>query len=445
MTGNALIPANSDMAMFDPAAIKRAGELLRCPLDEASILKALIIQKDTGLSIARGEISVVAFKDVPVVFVNKNGYIAYANSQKEYDGYDSGIEGDDPETAWAWCKVYRKDRTRPISVKIKIEEFNKHQAMWKTSPYYMGEKQAISIAHRTAFPALNGTYTEDEIPYRVDPRPDDIVISPIDAVPYGDSDSIVFASTTDTPCAVKKSYAQISDIPPVNTCTLQTAETIRQNMQDKGMSLEVFDRARISSSEFDRDMINTDFQRQLDEIKAKQLAQPATKPAAKPATPAPAKEPVITCDICSAPLSKEEQEATLKSGLGMYCAACLKVETAVKQLHEEQDTKAAPKQIKQTKPDTPVQMCPNCKSNPSMSPTECQGYSDRVAGRFAYDPTLCSVCAEVKLNEYEARQPPAGAIVCEMCGAAITKGQQDMSKLFAGKTLCKNCMSVRGA
>lgn len=426
MTDNALIPV-SDMATFDPVVIQRAGGLLGCQLDEASILRALIIQKDTGLSIARGEISVVSFGGKPTVFVNKQGYLAYAARQPDYDGYEWGYDPDtegEGKDLVAWCKVYRKDRTRPIYETAIMSEDNRGTPVWIKMPRRMLAKVAIKRAHQAAFPVLNGLLSVEEVDegYRIDPRPDDIRVYPVD---------------DDSPEPAKApSKPGISDIPPVNTCTLDIAEKIRQNMQDQGMDISVFTRARISNSEFDRDMIDADFARQRAEIKAHAPAkQEAPKPAAK-ATPAPSKEPVITCDTCSAPLSKEEQAAAIKSGLGMLCKVCLKTETAAKQLHEERDAK----QSKQSKPDTPVSMCPNCKSNPSMTPTEAREYSDRVAGRYAYDPALCSVCAEAKLNEYTAKQPAPGTYVCERCGVEITKVQADVSKLFAGKLLCKGCM-----
>jgi len=35
---------------------------------------------------------------------------------------------------------------------------------------------------------------------------------------------------------------------------------------------------------------------------------------------------------------------------------------------------------------------------------------------------------------------PDGEFICEKCGAAVSKVQRDVSNLFMGKTLCKNCM-----
>jgi len=35
---------------------------------------------------------------------------------------------------------------------------------------------------------------------------------------------------------------------------------------------------------------------------------------------------------------------------------------------------------------------------------------------------------------------PDGEYICEKCGAPISKVQRDVSNLFMGKTLCKNCM-----
>ena len=428
---NQLVPL-SDLATFDSAVIQRAGELLGCQLDEASILRALIIQQDTGLSIARGEISVVTFGAKPTVFVNKQGYLAYAARQPEYDGYEWGFrgEGDNLE---AWCKVYRKDRTRPVYETAILSEDNRGTPIWQKMKRRMLAKVAIKRAHQAAFPVLNGLLSVEEVDegYHIDPRQDDIRVYPVTETPADPPISPTPAASARKP--------DISDIPPAEVYSLKQAEIIRQNMQDQGMDPSVFSISKISNSEFDKTMIDADFARQLAGRKA-QAPTPAT-PKAKPA-PEPIPQPdarpkpetAIHCDICSAALSKEEQAAAIKSGIGMLCTVCLKTEIASKARREEDHFRLA-----QTKP-TPVQMCPNCKVNSCMTPAEITDYSGRVAGRFAFDPAWCSICNEVKLNEFEARQPAPGAIVCEKCGVEITQVQANVSKLFAGHALCKGCM-----
>ena len=64
-----------------------------------------------------------------------------------------------------WSKIYRKDRTRPVIVKVDLKEFSKGQATWKDMPLNMIRKTAIVNALREAFPDNVGAmYTEEEAP-----------------------------------------------------------------------------------------------------------------------------------------------------------------------------------------------------------------------------------------------------------------------------------------
>ena len=176
-----ILSANSDMATFTSEEMQRASQLLGCKVDEASLLKAMILQRDTGLSIARKEISIVPYNGVPTVQVNKQGYIAYARRQPNYDGYESGIYEKDGVLR-AWCIVYDKMLSHPVKRDISFVEFRKNTPIWKEKPEYMLEKTAISLAIREAFPFLNGTYDECELeedqPVKIQPNESDIVVTP---------------------------------------------------------------------------------------------------------------------------------------------------------------------------------------------------------------------------------------------------------------------------
>jgi len=174
------VTTSNELVEFSQDLIKQAEDLLGCKMDKASVYRALCIAKDTGLSIVRGEISVVNYKGKPTVQINKQGYLAYAARNSDYDGMEHDVS-EDGETAW--CKVYSKSRSHPTFVKIHREEFDKKQAVWSEKPKYMLEKTAISLALREAYPVLNGTYTDDEIgmesePYKIEPQPTDIKVEP---------------------------------------------------------------------------------------------------------------------------------------------------------------------------------------------------------------------------------------------------------------------------
>jgi hypothetical protein len=56
---------------------------------------------------------------------------------------------------------------------------------------------------------------------------------------------------------------------------------------------------------------------------------------------------------------------------------------------------------------------------------------------------ICEAAAQPEVPP--AKEAPAGeeALVCTVCGAAISKAQEQLSQLFMGKALCKKCMDVR--
>ncbi|MCC5894865.1 MAG: phage recombination protein Bet [Alkalibacterium sp.] len=133
------------------------------------------------------EAYLVKFGSQPAqIIVSKEAFMKRAESHKLYDGFDAGIiverENDLVEIEGAvklskdkliggWAKVYRKDRDKPIVVKISLEEFGKGQATWKAMPLNMIRKTAIVNAMREAFPDNVGAmYTEEEAPASPQPR-----------------------------------------------------------------------------------------------------------------------------------------------------------------------------------------------------------------------------------------------------------------------------------
>lgn len=307
MTQNNIVPAiQTDMMQFDKTAIERAGKLLGCSLDEQSILKALIIQQDTGLSIARGEISVVPFAGKPTVFVNKQGYLAYAAKHPEYDGYESDVEGEGDNMV-AWCSVYRKDHSRPTTVKVLFKEFGKTTPVWKQMPRHMLEKTAISLALRAAFPALNGTLTPEEAEFHIEPRASDIVVEP----------TVVPPQTVSTP-APEPAPQVVTASPepkperrmPSKLYSMEEAQTILENMVAQGLDCgDLFERARIDAATFDGDMINSEFKRIRDEAKAAKQTAPS--------------QTVPVCADCGKKVIPNEQEKSVAKHGVPLCRECL--------------------------------------------------------------------------------------------------------------------------
>lgn len=116
------------------------------------------------------------------MIVSKEAFMKRAESHPQYDGLEAGIivsrdnelveiEGavklPKDTLVGGWAKVYRKDRTRPVSVKISEAEFNKKQSTWNSMPLTMMRKTSIVNGLREAFPKdLGAMYTEEETPLK---------------------------------------------------------------------------------------------------------------------------------------------------------------------------------------------------------------------------------------------------------------------------------------
>ncbi|TLQ08811.1 phage recombination protein Bet [Marinilactibacillus psychrotolerans] len=116
-------------------------------------------------------------KDAQII-VSKEAFMKRAESHPQYSGFEAGIiverekalveiEGaiklSDDKIVGGWAKIFRKDRERPVSVKIAFQEFSKGQSTWNTMPLNMIRKTAIVNAMREAFPDnLGAMYTEEE-------------------------------------------------------------------------------------------------------------------------------------------------------------------------------------------------------------------------------------------------------------------------------------------
>ena len=248
----------ADLTSFTPEEIHRAGDLLECPADTRSILKALIIQRDTGLSIARGEIAIVPFNGRPTVCINKQGYVSYATRQSEYEGYSWGfINEDGPlNDLKVWVKVYRKGLKEPVYEEISYPEFARVSPIWRQMPKHMLKVRCLSLALRDAFPLLNGTLTRDEIE-------DEQYAVRTQSPGKGAESSLAQESPSSGQGGDVKSACGSSSHHQRKTYSRAYALIAMENMKNQGMNLDIFEKARISDFEYDKQMIDEDFHRQL--------------------------------------------------------------------------------------------------------------------------------------------------------------------------------------
>lgn len=360
---NSVAVTNSDMSVFDDAEIKRAGDLLGVPLDRAAAIRALIIQQDTGLSITRGEICIVEFRGKPQVFVNKNGYLAYATKHPDYRGFKCE-SGKDDNGIYGYAEVYREGLKVPVCVKRYLAEYDMHREPWTSKPRTMIEKVALSQALRMAFPILGGTYDVSEEwdgcnRVVVDPLPTDIDVQP-------------------TP-------APTPEDPPkqaIETYSLEQAQMILENYGANGFDTSVFERARISDHEYDRQMIDADFKRQNEVKKAAKKAESKNVQPQHPETSGPIVSNEV-CSVCGKRLLAKDVEDSRKYGK-LLCPNC--------QIDELKARAAAKEATKQSKID-PEFACTICgKPITKARKSTCELF--RI-------PMMCTECQKAQEGQHE--------------------------------------------
>ena len=91
---------------------------------------------------------------VPVVGVD--GWARIINGNSQFDGMEFEQDAES-----CTCKVYRKDRSHPVSVTEFMEECKRDTKPWKSHPRRMLRHKAMIQAARLAF-GFAGIYDEDE-------------------------------------------------------------------------------------------------------------------------------------------------------------------------------------------------------------------------------------------------------------------------------------------
>lgn len=96
---------------------------------------------------------------VPIVSID--GWINLVNSHPQSDGFEFEFEHDeDKKLVACTCKMYRKDRTRPVVVTEYLAECRRNTEPWKMEHRMLRHKAMIQAA-RLAF-GFSGVYDDDE-------------------------------------------------------------------------------------------------------------------------------------------------------------------------------------------------------------------------------------------------------------------------------------------
>lgn len=176
-------------------AVKLSGNTVREYLvrgngavDDQEVVMFINLCKFQKLNPFLNEAYLIKFGSQPSqIIVSKEAFMKRAEANPNYRGFEAGIiverNGELVEIEGAvklkndvliggWCKVYRKDREKPLTTKISLDEFGKGQATWKQMPLNMIRKSAIVNALREAFPEnLGAMYTEEDADIRKDVSP----------------------------------------------------------------------------------------------------------------------------------------------------------------------------------------------------------------------------------------------------------------------------------
>ena len=103
------------------------------------------------------------------IFCGRDGFLVIAHRSGKFDGMESGTRKDGDDLV-GWCRVYRKDMSRPFEVEVSLSEYSTGKNLWQTKPKTMIVKVAESHALRRAF-SISGLYAPEEIDTGDRPEP----------------------------------------------------------------------------------------------------------------------------------------------------------------------------------------------------------------------------------------------------------------------------------
>lgn len=117
-----------------------------------------------GLNPIKREVYGIKYGENFNIIVGYEVYLKRAERSGKLDGYDIAFEGTGDDLR-AILTVYRKDWGKPFRHTVWLREYDQKNSMWKSKPYTMLGKVAISQGFRRCFPdELGGMpYTEDEV------------------------------------------------------------------------------------------------------------------------------------------------------------------------------------------------------------------------------------------------------------------------------------------
>lgn len=164
-TGGGIIPAQ-----YNPQQVQLIRDMCAKDCTDNEFLLLMQLAKTYQLDPFAKQIWAVKYGNNPAaIFCGRDGFLAIAHRSGKFDGMESGTRKDGDDLV-GWCRVYRKDMSRPFEVEVSLSEYSTGKNLWQTKPKTMIVKVAESHALRRAF-GISGLYAPEEIDTGDRPEP----------------------------------------------------------------------------------------------------------------------------------------------------------------------------------------------------------------------------------------------------------------------------------
>lgn len=156
-TSGGIIPAQ-----YNPQQIQLIRDMCAKDCTDNEFLLLMQLAKTYQLDPFAKQIWAVKYGNNPAaIFCGRDGFLAIAHRSGKFDGMESGTRKDGDDLI-GWCRVYRKDMSRPFEVEVYASEYSTGKNLWKDKPRTMIQKVAEAQCLRRAF-SISGLYSPEEI------------------------------------------------------------------------------------------------------------------------------------------------------------------------------------------------------------------------------------------------------------------------------------------
>ena len=157
-------------AQYNPQQIQLVRDMCARDCTDNEFLLLMQLAKTYQLDPFAKQIWAVKYGNNPAaIFCGRDGFLAIAHRSGKFDGMESGTRKDGDDLV-GWCRIYRKDMSRPFEVEVSLSEYSTGKNLWQTKPKTMIVKVAESHALRRAF-GISGLYAPEEIDTGDRPEP----------------------------------------------------------------------------------------------------------------------------------------------------------------------------------------------------------------------------------------------------------------------------------